>query len=209
MFTIFAALITFTSVINPPVSSYGHFLCPAASKYIRFCTPVWSVNAPTAREVISSGKGGTVFYFAKANKFFRDMLITEKPCLNGQNASLSNRAAHETRISINHASIEDAYFQLFQSLDPSTAYTFMELAESFGGVQHCMIRTERKHAFRIRKSIEYGRKPLFFTCRQLSVGSQDSIKGILCNSGVGHPVSLTRKIRHRIPESVGIPAPVL
>ena len=31
--------------------------------YIRFCTPVWSVNAPTAYQVESSGKGRTVFNF--------------------------------------------------------------------------------------------------------------------------------------------------
>lgn len=43
----------------------------------RFCTPVWSVNAPTALEVISSGKGRTVFYFCP-NLNIWDMLITEK-----------------------------------------------------------------------------------------------------------------------------------
>jgi hypothetical protein len=45
----------------------------------RFCTPVWSVNAPTALEVISSGKGRTVFYFCP-NLNIWDMLITEKQC---------------------------------------------------------------------------------------------------------------------------------
>jgi hypothetical protein len=36
----------------------------------RFCTPVWSVNAPTAIEVFSSGKGRTVFFISATNSFF-------------------------------------------------------------------------------------------------------------------------------------------
>lgn len=43
----------------------------------RYSTPVWSVNAPTAHEVIDNGKGCTVFYYSPNIKF-RDMSITEK-----------------------------------------------------------------------------------------------------------------------------------
>ena len=42
----------------------GIFYAP----YIRFRTPVWSVNAPTAMLVEDNGKGETVFIFATQSK---------------------------------------------------------------------------------------------------------------------------------------------
>lgn len=35
--------------------------------HIRFRTPVWCINVPTALEVYSNGKGGTVLFFACFN----------------------------------------------------------------------------------------------------------------------------------------------
>lgn len=43
----------------------------------RYSTPVWSVNAPTAHEVIDNGKGCTVLYYSPNIKFM-DLSITEK-----------------------------------------------------------------------------------------------------------------------------------
>ena len=64
-------------------------------------TPVWSVNVPTAVEVISSGKGrDRLFISGQQIIFLNDMLITEK-CLNGCGASNSYRMTHQTGIFIN------------------------------------------------------------------------------------------------------------
>ena len=63
---------------------------------------------------------------------------------------VTSKPAREPRIEIINASIDDAFSQLFDLLGSAAAYSFWELAESFGGVQRCMVRTERKHPFRVR-----------------------------------------------------------
>lgn len=59
----------------------------------RFCTPVWSVNAPTALEVLSNGKGRTVFFCLQTK--FSEMLNTEKRCLNGKHSTRQTEPSGE------------------------------------------------------------------------------------------------------------------
>jgi len=76
------------------------------------------------------------------------MLNTEKTCFGAM--EVTSKPARMPRIEIINASIDDAFSQLFDLLGSAAAYSFWELAESFRGVQRCMVRTERKHPFRIR-----------------------------------------------------------
>jgi hypothetical protein len=71
----------------------------------RFCTPVWSVNAPTALEVLSNGKGRTVFHFCPQTNI-SEMLNTEKRCLNGENTPKSNTPTERNTVTIEAFNVE-------------------------------------------------------------------------------------------------------
>jgi hypothetical protein len=73
----------------------GLFLCPAANN-MRFRTPVWCFNEPTAVKVEVNGKGGAVFYFSQNKKNLSVMTSTEKQRLKGKTIPQSNTSAHET-----------------------------------------------------------------------------------------------------------------
>jgi len=72
---IFAVSIILMGGATRLISVAGFFI--PAHIIQRYSTPVWSVNAPTAHEVIDNGKGCTVLYYSPNIKF-RDMSITEK-----------------------------------------------------------------------------------------------------------------------------------
>ena len=75
-------------------------LCALSLHIHGFDTPVWSVNAPTAVEVIVSGKGRNRFFvFGQQTIFLNDMTITEK-CLNGVGVPQSNRKAQHASQSL-------------------------------------------------------------------------------------------------------------
>ena len=93
-FRIFVMSITSTSGILRLMLAAGFFYTPLQTIY-GSVPPCGVVNAPTARRVIDSGKGRTVFYSCQSNKFLRDMSIREK-CSAGQVAPGSNRVAHDT-----------------------------------------------------------------------------------------------------------------
>lgn len=75
--------------------SSGYFYACVLHTKQRFCTPVWRVNAPTALEVLSNGKGRAVLYFCP-NLNFSEMLNTEN-----QNLSVlkENWAVAEVKVS--------------------------------------------------------------------------------------------------------------
>lgn len=75
LFCMFAVSIILKGGATRLISVAGFFI--SAHTIQRYSTPAWCVNAPTALEVIDSGKGCTVLYYSP-NLNNWDMSITEK-----------------------------------------------------------------------------------------------------------------------------------
>lgn len=78
----FAVTIILMGGVTRLISAAGFFI--PAQLIHRYSTPVWSVNAPTAHEVIVNGKGCAVIYYSQNIKFWY-MTITgnQNACATG------------------------------------------------------------------------------------------------------------------------------